>query len=390
VRDVSYSRELLDSAFARFLLICFLCLGNAFAVSPVLEQKSGAKSLRLEIEGVGVVIAKAPAHEGETEVSQLLLEKPGGMVKVIATCEGIEFCALYRADLSGNGEREIVIIARSKTGEDFMPYIYEAKGELRRIFPKNEEDNSIIGKEITLVVDKNGDALCVKELVNIHDYGPPDLLQSEYYRLQAGKLVKIKESIPEGKHFNQALNLAGLIFQNGDYLNALKRYEKVYTDFKDKMPRLAIAETFFYQAESRKFLKDFSGAISIYKKIVKEYPESPQAGIADTESRFLSANLGVNSTLSLYMDVSKFLKMEKWSEALNMLDCSPTKIASGPMADHLMFLRGEALVSLGKVDEAIKVYKLIKSLFPNSALIPNIDTNLQELMGNPDESQGTE
>jgi len=353
---------------------------------PVTNASGGARSLRLEMEGIGAIVARPPSIDSDGGAAQLLMEKPGGKLLVIASFEGLEFAALLSADLDGDRTPEVIAVARHRSGDDLMPFIFGGPTELNRIFPPGDgEDNPIMGKEISIIQGKAGAELCVKIPIIIHDFGPPDLFQIETYRLRGKQLAKTGEMLTEAKHFNQIMNRAAFAAQKGRYLDALKDYESVLgmTGNSVKLSPEAKAEALLAAADCRAGLKDFSTALELYRRVTIECPGSPQADKAGRESTFISGHISNPAILSLYTDIARANRMERWNEALMLLEKTPDVLKS-PLGDHLMFQRGEALIGLGRVEEAIAVFKGLRSEFPRSTLAEAASERLQELEGAPE------
>ncbi|MBF0499578.1 MAG: tetratricopeptide repeat protein [Candidatus Riflebacteria bacterium] len=354
------------------------------------QQLPGAHSLRLEVPGVGNIIVRPVSGAEDEGLSQLLLEKPGGSRHVLASLEALDFVTLLKGDLDGDQNPEVIAIARNRGGDELMPYIFGGSGDLKQIFPPGDEGNPLIGKEISLAPGPQGLSLVIKVPVNFHDFGPPDLYNLEYYRLHGEKLEKVGEKLQEGTHFNQKLNMAGYAFSKNNYLEALKEYEAVIASDGARMPAAARAEAFFAQAECRKIMKDFVGAAALYQKVVDEFPEAPQQLEAKRESVFLKANLAASQTLSLYIDVSQLNRLGQSAAALELLDKSKAIATDGPLSDHLAFLRGEILIALGRIEDAVKFLQGFRKRFPASILRDRVEATLQDLQGKPDEDHGDE
>jgi len=365
---------------------CVLALLFFFShIEACAQPAEGACSLRMEIEGVGVIIVKSPKTSTKGPNSQLLLEKPGGAKIILAESDALIFVGLLKGDLDGDQFPEVVAIAKNPAGDDCLPYIFGGKPEFRQLFPNKEEENPLVGKEIAIVPGKNKSLLCVRELVNIHDFGPPDLYLNKFYSLHLGKLEKVEEKIQGGTHFNQLLNLGALAFQKGEFLDSLKKYETVASS--PGVPPEAMATAIFYAGESRKFLKDFSGAIEKYYLVKKQFPDSAVADQAEEELDFLSRNSDASQALSLFVDVSRLQRTGKSKEALSLLDKGIPSISVGNIGDYLLFLRGEILISLEQGEEALKTFREIKSRFPKTPLFEKVEMNIKELESGPDEME---
>jgi len=341
----------------------------------------------MELDGVGVIIVKPPQTSADGHTSQLLLESLSGAKRLLAESSALDFVGLLKGDLDGDQTPEVVAIAKTRESDDFLPYVFHGQKELKQVFPPREEDNPLFGKEITIVPGKVGSLLCVKTLESYHDFGPPDLYVNGLYQLRKGTFVKTGERVLVGTHFNPLLNNAGRLYHKGSYLEAMKVYEAVILGYRNVMPREALATALFFKAETRKWLKDFSGAIADFKALAKEHSDSPLAARAEKERTFLTDHAAAGPALSLYIDVVRLQKIGKNQEALTLLDQSGPVTSQGNMNDALMFLRGEILVDLGRVDEALQVFRNLKKMFPKSSFLDRVETTLQELEVKPDEME---
>lgn len=363
-----------------------VALASALLAAQAAESGGGNRSLRLELEGVGAVVARPAAIDADADAAQLLIEKQGGHLHVLSTFEGLEFASLLRADLDNDGFPEVIAIARHHAGDDLMPFIYGGSPDIHRIFPPGEgEDNPVIGRDISVVQGKNGPELCVKIPVTIHDFGPPDLFQIEFYRLQGKNLVKCGESLTEATHFNQIMNRGGLAAQRGRYLDALKDYETVLgmSGMPMRLPPEAKAEALVAAAECRAGLKDFKTALELYRRVTVECSDSDLSEKAGRESALISRHIDSPAALSIYMDIVRSIQADRWSEALSLIDKCPAELKTR-LGDYLLFQRGEVLIGLGRIDEAVEVFKRIRTEFRESTLAETALERIQELEGAPE------
>jgi len=372
------------SLLLRFTLTA--ALASAIAGVTAMESGGGNRSLRLELEGVGAIVARPSAVDSDADAAQLLIEKQGGHLHVLSTFEGLEFASLQKADLDNDGFPEVIAIARHHAGDDLMPFIYGGSPDIHRIFPPGEgEDNPIIGRELNVVQGQDGPELSVKVPVTIHDFGPPDLFEIESYRLQGKQLVKTGESITEAKHFNQIMNRGALAAQRGRYLDALKDYEAVLgmSGTPMRLPPGAKAEALVAAAECRAGLKDFKTALELYRRVTVECSGSDLSEKAGREAALISRHIDSPAALSIYMDIVRSIQSERWGEALSMIDKCPEDLKTR-LGDHLLFQRGEVLIGLGRIDEAVDVFKRIRTDFPDSTLAETALERIQELEGAPE------
>ncbi|HNV70955.1 MAG TPA: tetratricopeptide repeat protein [Candidatus Ozemobacteraceae bacterium] len=371
----------------RSLLIVACCFWLASAAASLHGESAGSpEGKRLALDGIGTVMIRNTSGGTEGEISQLLLEKPGGSLQIVATQEVMDFVDLMKGDLDGDGQQEVIAVARNRAGDDVMPFIFRPGNTFHQVFPEFEEENPIIGKEISLIPGSGKSFMAVRVLVNVHDFGPPDLFTVESYALQGKKLIKSGEKLLEGTHFNQVLNRAGLQFQRGEYLKALEGYQSLIASHAASMPTQACVVAMLYEAESRKFLKDFTGALPLYQKVFTTFPSSPEAESAKREYEFISKNLQSSKALSLFIDASQLESTNRLTEALQLIEQTRPQYEQGPLADHMLFLQSEILVSLGRAPEAMTALEQLCRQFPQSALLPRAQELIQELQGNPDET----
>ena len=378
--------------------LCILGADGKAAAQPF----PGTRSLRMDLPSVGQLIVRpAPSTTGEEAVSQLLLEKPGGSLHLLASLETLDFVRLLKGDLNGDQVPEVVAVARHRSGEDEMPWIFGGGSELIRLFPPREEDNPLIGREISIMPTPKGTALAVKVLINVHDFGPPDLFNIEFYRFHAGALAKVGEQILEGTHFNQRLNRAGWALQRGQYLEALSGYQAllgtsapatpasggvvVQMPAPAAMPIAARSEALLGAAQCRMFLKDVPGAIAFFDQVTREYAQTPSAEEAAREAGFLRANQPAGEALSLFIDVSHLERVGRARDALALLDLRTPALASGTMDEHLAILRAELLTTLERSDEALAAFRQFLSRFPNSTSRGRVEGILADLEGLPEQ-----
>ncbi len=348
---------------------------------------SGVRSLRLDIEGVGTLMACPPAGEAEGNASRLLWQKPGGMVEVIHSVEGLSFVNLLRGDLDGDAALELIAIARHPASEDQVPFIFSERRQFACLYPRDdEEEMSLVGLEISLVPVKEGTALCVRNRVDFHHLGPPELFQNELYRMVGDRLQKVGETLSEGTHVNQQLNRASLAFHRGNFLESLQGYERLPID---DLPREARAEALFNQAEARKFLKDFATADRLYGRLLREFADSPLTTAARREHERLAFRETASSALGLFVDASLLVSRAQWEQALALINAHLGGHPSGPLTDHLLLLKGETLVALGRVEEALTTFRALLASFPDSPLWQEASQHLEELAGAPEEGDAS-
>ncbi len=142
------------------------------------------KTVLTEIAGVGELILEENDAD-QVETARLMLQKPGGARQVIDSYEGLLPAELLKYDLDGDGNIEIIAILKPPDGIDVMPFIYTDLNTFRRVFPPSgQESNTLICREIFVTTHAGQPAICAKNLISYHEFGPPDLFRLEFYRLE--------------------------------------------------------------------------------------------------------------------------------------------------------------------------------------------------------------
>ncbi|NLI76314.1 MAG: tetratricopeptide repeat protein [Candidatus Riflebacteria bacterium] len=371
-------------------VLCGLPVMAAALAAPEtdLPFDPGVCSLRLEIEGVGTVLACPPGVGMEGgEASRLYLQKPGGMVEVIHTLEGLVFTGLFRGDLDGDKVPELIAVAGNPSNEDRMPFIFSEKNRFACLYPQEEEDIPLLGQDISLATWKEAPALCLRTRIDFHRYGPPDLFQSEYFRFVGDRLRKVGETLSEGDQLNLRLNRAALAFQRGNLLEALHQYEGITAHAPPDAPLPALAEALFAQAEARTRLKDFATADNLYQRVATEFPDSPLASEARLQRNLVQLHSLASTALGLYVDARQLTEANQGEQALALLEAHRKATATGPVTDRLLLLEAEVLTSLGRTDEALPILRAVIREFPSSPVRVEAGERLEELEGGPESDE---
>ncbi len=370
--------------FCVALSLLFLALMPANS-QPVASE---SRTLSFSLEGVGEIILEEGLTD-EVETTRLLLQKAGGARQVIDSFEGLLPADLLKSDLDGDGQTEIIAILKHPDGIDVMPFIYTDLNTFRRIFPAPDVDgNPIICRELFFSTHEGSPALCARNLIGYHDYGPPDLFRLELYRLQKGQLTLVQQGFSEGDHFNILMNKGAYALHNGQYLEALDYYNQAISSATGEIDTRAYVDVLFNLAEARKFTKDFKSALELYQRIVVEFSDNPQTETAQREIELISDNLDNLDALSFYVDVLSNINCDRWEAALELLQNHPVAKAGGKLQDRFLFTQGEVLTALNRVEEAMKVYQEIKEKFPDSPIIENVDALLEDMEEKPEETDG--
>ncbi|MDD2997642.1 MAG: hypothetical protein EOM80_03185 [Erysipelotrichia bacterium] len=363
----------------------------AIAVTPAHSQKlenTDRIHKSIQLETFGEIILEETVSD-QVETTQLLLQKPGGMREVIDSFEGLVPADLVKYDLDTDGRAEIMALLKHTDGIDVIPYVYSPQNNFKRLFPSpDQENNPLICREIFVSTYKELPALCARHIVSYHDFGPPDLYQLEFYRLQQDTFSLVHKGFTDGDHYNILMNRGAYAMHDGQYLEALDFYTQAISSSTGEISTKALIEATFNLAEARKFTKDFKGALDLYQKIVVEFSQNSSTDAAQQEIELISANINNPEPLSFYIDVSSNINCDRWETALELLQNHPIANASGSLQDRFLFIKAEVLTALNRVEEAIKVYRNIKEQFPESPIIENVDAILEDMEEKPEETDG--
>lgn len=357
-----------------------------FALTASGQEKIPARSV--EIEGLGdFLLTESTVDQSQT--TQLLLKKPGGMLQLIDTYVGLMPADLIKHDLDGDGNQEIIALVRHPDGIDVMLHIYASTGDFKKIFPESQnENNPLICREVFVSTYNNQPVVCTRHLISYHDFGPPELYRLEFYKLHNKQLTLASQGFTEGSHYNVLMNRGAWAFHNGQYLEALDFYNQAISSSTGEISSRAFIESLFYLAEARKFLKDFKSALELYEKIVLEFSQNSYTDAAQREIELISQNIEHPEDLSFYIDVTSHINCDRWETALELLQNHPLAKSDGPLLDRMLFIRAEVLTALNRVDEAIEVYRSIQQKFPESPVIENVNAALEDMLEKPEETDG--
>ncbi|MEW6710197.1 MAG: tetratricopeptide repeat protein [Candidatus Riflebacteria bacterium] len=356
-------------------------------VQPVFSQETGKARFTLEFSGIGELILEQHLFENDNqENTQLVLKRPGGMREIIDTVEGLLPADLRKFDLDADSSPEIIALLRHPDGIDVMPYIYRLQETFVRAYPdaQNPDATGLICREIVLTADEKNPLLCAKNIVSFHDFGPPYLYQLEFFRLTRQGLELFNRSFSEGDHFNILMNRGAMAFNDAKYLEAIEFYEQAVSSSTGEITTKAFIESLFNMAEARKLSKDFKSSLELFQKIVMEFGQNHRTDAAQKEIELISAGLEKPEVLSYLTDASIMLNSNKWEEALALVENRPV----GALEDHFLFLKAEILTAQNRIDEAVKVFNELKTRFPESMLLEEVDQMLEDMQGDPEESEG--
>lgn len=363
-----------------------LCLFLLFFAAEAFAEK--ADQLNIFFEGLGTIFLEENSIDRQSENSQLILQKPGGMREVIDTYEGLLPADLRKFDLNADSNAEIIALLRHPDGKDVMPHIYQLNENFKRLYPVQDQSESvpIICREIVLTANDNIPLLCAKNPMVFHDFGPPELYQLEFYRLNGANLELFDRTYSGGDHFNILMNRGAVAFNEVRYLEAIDYYEQAISSSSGEITSKAFIEAIFFLAEARKLSKDFDGALQLYQKIVLEFSQNHRTDQSQKEIELISANLNNIPALSFFIDATILVNSNKWEEALVLIDNRTP--ATTALEDRFLFMKAEILAAQNRIEEAVATFAQLKENFPDSLLIEEVDNLLQEMQENPEESGG--
>ncbi len=372
------------TATAVMLIVLLLSASLTYA-QPAGDEK---KTVHSEIAGVGELILEESTAD-QVETTRLLLQKPGGARQVIDSYEGLLPAELLKYDLDGDGNIEVISVLKPPDGIDVMPFIYTDLNAFRRVFPPSgQESNTLICREVFVTTHAGQPAICSKNLISYHEFGPPDLFRLEFYRLEKDQLKLVHQDFSAGDHFNILMNRGGYAMHSGQYLEALDFYNQSIASASGEISTKAYIEALFNLAQARKFTKDFKSALELFQRIVVEFSENAYTTDAQREIELISGNQNNIDALSFYVDVLSNINCDRWEAALELLQNHPVSKAGGILQDRFLFTEAEVLTALNRVEEAIKVLNEIKEKFPDSPIIENVDALLTDMQERPEETDG--
>jgi tetratricopeptide (TPR) repeat protein len=365
-----------------FLLVLILSAWPCFGQ----DAEKGEHSFFLE--GIGTILLVFDKSEaGYLDSSRLLLQKPGGLRRVIDTYEGLQPAELRKFDLDSDNSVEIIALLRHPDGFDVLPYVYRTDADFTRVLPADDEQESVqlIFREVVLSNIANTPVLCGKSRLSFHDFGPPDLYRIEFYQLKNDGLVLLEKGFSDGTHFNILMNKGAFAFNHGRYLDALDLYNESIASSTGEISTAAFIEALFFMAEARKFTKDFNGALELYEKIVLEFNQNQRTEQAQKSIELISANLVNINELSYFVDIVALFNANKCKEALELVE---NRVPGGKLEDRFRYMKAEILTAQNRLEEAVQVYLQIKKDFPESPVIDEIDVLLQDIQEIPEEAGG--
>ncbi|MDD5108848.1 MAG: tetratricopeptide repeat protein [Candidatus Omnitrophica bacterium] len=197
------------------------------------------------------------------------------------------------------------------------------------------------------------------------------------------------------KSKDQAVNIK-MLFQVGDAYKdegELVKAEETYTKILKKYPTVAYADYAQYQIGALKLKRgDYDGAVMIFESFLKNYPQSNfladtfySLGTAYFQKADYKNSLEIFSKFqgqfkdnalasqALYMLGNSLLNLGKINEALSIFK-DTLKLASQDieLRQKAEYEIADCYYKLGQVNEALKSFKLLRTKYPDSKLLPDI------------------
>lgn len=362
-----------------FLPIVQQALANSDTVIP---------NHNVTIKNLGKIVLAYQSDQG-ADTTQLILEKPGGLRTIIKTYEGLIPDGLFKADLDLDSFPEFIVVLKYSEDSEKVPIIYGTKTNILQIYPEpNQDTNDLVCRKTFLTNYNKQNVLCTKNLIKIHDFGPPNLYHFRYFLIKDSKLTQISDSFSKDGSYNIVMNKGGFAFQKGQYFQAIKYYEQATASLTEKLNHEAYTEALYYQAQASKYVKNFKNALKIFQRIVIEFRENAWTNNAQREIEIISSNLNNQKALSLWIDISNQILRENWLNASDMFEQIRIPEASPSLQARLLFMSAEVSVALNNIDKAISIYHSIIEKFPDLPIVDSVNRSLQDLEVNPEETDG--
>ncbi|GAB4270671.1 MAG: hypothetical protein Kow0029_07640 [Candidatus Rifleibacteriota bacterium] len=346
------------------------------------------QSYSLELEGIGEILLINRTTEDNVETAQLVLRKPGGMREIIDSYEGLHPADIRKFDLDADSYPELIVLLKHPDGVDVIPYVYKTVDGFKRVFPPvdNLDIAPLICREVVLTTNDEIPVLCAKNIVSYHDFGPPYLYSMELYRLNKDNLELFDKSYSEGDHYNILMNRGAIAFHAGNYLEAIDYYQQAVSSSTGDITTKAFIEAIYFLAESRKYSKDFKGALELYQRIVLEFKQNARTDEAQDAIELISSCADNPDELSMFIDASSLVNNNQWEEAMAIIENANTK--DSKLQDRFLFMKAEILIAQNQLENAIKVLHEFQTRFPESPLNDEAASILQDIQNGPDEING--
>ncbi len=374
------------------LISSLTIINNRLNAESLSKTNKGIKlNTSIEIKEYGI-LKLIKSENKQTDTSQLILKNPKNMTIIVDNYEGLEPYELINSDLDKDGNPEIIATLKYPDSNNVIPYVYTLKDGLEKIFPSEEIENKLTSCcEVFVTPNGSKQALCLKYLVNYHDYAPPELFKLEMYNLNNGIMKLDRVGYNEGTHYNLLMNLATEYMHIGKTLEASILYHEAIASSTGEMSKKAFCEALFLYAESLSFSGKYSEAMKNFEKLVLEYTDSDFTEVAQRELEFLYTNTKDPKNLTILKRFFKILheiEYEHSEQALTHLEQLISENKECNFLDRMLYVKAELLISDNKVDEAIAVFTDIKVKCPNSPLIELVEEMIENLECKPEDTEG--
>lgn len=376
-------------------LIIIVLLSNTSlfaALSP--KKKSSVYTLptTAEVKDLGT-LSLEKSKDKYSATTQLILKKAKGITIIVDNYEGLDPYELAKLDMDKDGITEVIATLRYPESDNVIPYVYIIKEDgLEKIFPKEGTESKFMTcKEVFMTSRHDFPVLCLKYLINYHDYAPPELFKLEMYALKDGQLEVCSVGYNVGTHYNLLMNMGAESLHNGQTIEAANYYHEALASSTGDMNQKAFCEALFCNAEALKYSGKYAEAIKLFEKIVLEYTDSNFTEISQKELEFLVANSKDSNNTKLleqYFKIQFEIQNDQTEEALEHLKKLIAENPNCNFMDILLFTKAELLVSENQIEEAMSVFTDIKVKFPNSNLIEVVEEMMENLESKPEDIEG--
>lgn len=357
--------------FMLFLLSLFAA--NLFANPHQLNITNVGKLTLIELEKL------------DYPSTQLLFEREGGAKEIIDTYDGLFPASIQRVLLTTPSDFQIMVLLSYPGSTDQVLYLYDS--EFEKIEPIDKATLKM--RSFFFYTTYNGQpAICARNLISYHDFGPPELFELEFYKISGKKLELIDVTLSKSDHYNVLMNRGAYFFYRGLYAEAIDNYNLVIASSTGDISSEAFIDTVFFLAESHKFIKNFKKALDLYQKVVLDFGSNYRTFQAQKEIELISENIDELEILSLYIDIKNHLNCQDYDLALALIKDEQQIIKQSKMYDSFLFMNAEILTALNYIDEAIEMYNKIYELFPESNLLDEAEDMIHALSSTLEESDG--
>jgi TolA-binding protein len=214
---------------------------------------------------------------------------------------------------------------------------------------------------IAHTLDESGDAIPASAAYAsfVREYPAHDSAYSVLYRLAMieqdngraeSAIHYLERSVSTRRTADNTLNLADLLYENGQYPKALNEYQQLLSLADDPTLRRKAERRIITSLFRDGKLKEAEAKISAYEKAYDNDED------ADAEFAFEKAMVE--------------FRAERYSEAMSMLKKFPSKYDKTTFVDKSIFWKGKIYEATNQPDSALSNYMLVMHSFPNSEMLP--------------------